>query len=257
VEEQVLVGKVRWYRVKDSRCWIYGPATFPWNPNNREPVAFAILDRLTKKDVRFEDFLAAEKFMVDNFGWKLDGQNAGVSARLRFKILQMLDTAASFEDSSSPAFRSWQELHGGLLQNGPEPDQSYVGVPKEVYWKLFEANRREPWSEELVWYISNLPAFTDECYTECVLGRISGRQAVYWTRFPRGAHIRDALRDGAEEAKYAAAMACDNSDPTLFAQTSVDAASVKTLRDTLAQVTDPLKQDVLKSLDEIARKCRK
>jgi hypothetical protein len=43
---------------------------------------------LTKKDVRFGDFLAAEKVMVDSFGWKLDGENARVSARLRFRILQ-------------------------------------------------------------------------------------------------------------------------------------------------------------------------
>jgi hypothetical protein len=251
VDEEALVGKVKWYRIKGSRCWIYGPATFLWNTSDREPLALAILDRLTKKDVRFEDFLAAEQVMVDSFGWKLDGQNARVSARLRFKILQMLDTAASFEDSFSPAFRSWQELHGGLLRNAPEPNQSAVTVPPEEYWRLFDANRNEPGADDVAWYASSWGPYSDECGAACFLDWVMRRQAQYWTRLPNGTHIRAALETANGDVWARGRYACESD----FDSVSIE--DVVAIKKSLSAVTHPAKQVLLKSLDEIARKCRK
>ena len=249
VEEEAFVGKVKWYREKGSRCWIYGPAKFQWSTTDREPVAFAILDRLTKKDVRFEDFLAAEKLMVESFGWELDGQNAHVSARLRFGILQMLDTAAGFGDSFSPAFRSWQELHGGLLRNAPEPNQSAVTVAPEEYWKLFEANRNASWADDVAWTASQWGPYSDECGSGCQLYWVGQREAQYWKKLPRGRHIGEALSSARSTAADIAKSAC-NSDFD-----SIEHKNVVALIDSLAKVVHPAKQALVSALNEIARKC--
>jgi hypothetical protein len=246
---EVLVGNVMWYRIKGTQCWIYGPATFLWNTSDREPVAFAILDRLTKKDVRFEDFMEAEKVMVDTFGWKLDGQDAHVSARLRFKILQMLDTAASFKDAFSPAFRSWQDLHGSLLRNAPEPDQSAVTVPSDEYWKLFEANRNEPWADDVAWSASSWGPYSDECGSGCQFYWIGQREAQYWKKLPRGRHIGEALASANTAAADLAKTACDSPFD------SIGHMDILAMRDSLSRVTHPAKQELIKALDEIARKC--
>ncbi len=97
--EEVLVGNVRWYRMKGTHCWIYGPSTFLWNSSDHELVAFAILDRLTKKDVRFEDFIEAEKVMLNTFGWTF-----GWSERAR-------QPSASLQDSSNARQRCIVQRH--------------------------------------------------------------------------------------------------------------------------------------------------
>jgi len=245
--EETLVGGAKWYRSKGSECWIYGPSTFLWNTNDREPVAFAILDRLTRRDARFEDFLEVEKAMVDNFGWKLDGKDAHVSPRLRFKILEMLDHAVGFAESFSSAFRSWEVLHGDLLRRAPEPDQIAVTVSPEEYWKLFEANRSEPWADDAAWLASQWGPYRDECNSLCQLDWVGQREAKYWGKLPRGRHIGEALSSASSTAADVA-KTCDD---------SIERKDVVALLDSLAKVTHPSKQALVSALNEIARKCAK
>ena len=124
-------------------------------------------------------------------------------------------------------------------------------VPVSSYLQLLDANEAAPWAEELAWYAASASGYSDECYPECRLGEIQQRPFQYWIRFPRGPHIAEALKWANEEVRYPAEAACTGSDE----YTMIGPETTKQIRDGLSKVTHPLKQELLKSLDEIDRKC--
>jgi hypothetical protein len=138
-----------------------------------------------------------------------------------------------------------------LLSNAPEPDQGAVTVPPKEYWALFDANRNEPWADSAAWYASSLGPYSDECGAACSLDWVMRRQAQYWTRLPDGAHIRAALESANEDVGARGRYACESD----FDAVSVE--DVVAMKKSLSGVTHPARQALLKSLDEILRKCRK
>lgn len=257
VADEVEVDSATWYLAgRGWNCWVYGPSTVG---EEGEPVLVAAIDRvLARKDAKLGDYVEIEAFLLQSHpGWRIDVWDKQGSDYLRYRYLELLDRAASSEDFNARYFQDplvtyWKDSHRDLLRNAPEPNQSAVTVPPEEYWKLFEANRKEPWADDVAWHASQWGPYTDECYAACQLGWVSQREEQYWTKFPRGHHISEALESAsATVSDYLAKYACADE------YNSIDHADIVALRDSLSNVTDPGKQQLVKSLDEIARKCPK
>ncbi len=175
-------------------------------------------------------------------------QQVGIRFRGNFSFAGYNSSIALFGlegfHDDQPLVRSWILNHGELIDEfGPSEEWS---VPTRHFWHVYESNNAMPWAEELAWFVANLPVQHDECETTCILaGYIQDRILQYWTRFPFGPHIGEALTKAGDNLPQVDPTSCDKDDLKLLA----------CIRDSLSRVTHPLKRDILKSLGEIERAC--
>ena len=236
--------------------WVYGPGTETFDAIGPERLLLGILDHiLARKDVKVDEYVEVENFMQDTARMP----PSSMPALFRFRWLQLVERVVETGEmqnsdqgaAGAPFRKAWMLSHNDLLQYY-EPDAAWY-VDSDQFWTLYEANKKSPWADELAWVASTLPTHTDECYSSCQLQQLTNRPLQYWTRYPAGRHVKDALNDGADRARAVAQDACRPGDPG----SEVDPDDLEEIRDSLAEVTDPGKEPILNSLADIERKCRK
>ena len=242
----------------NSACKVPAAETAVFHKAEPDALVLTILDHiLARADVTFDEFVAVENYLLDSDPkWKSEAGRKQVSGLLRFRWLQLLSRALKTEGFNSPTpggfspplVESWRINHGDLLEIfGPSGDWY---VPITHLWKVFESNKTAPWAEELVWYVANLPVQHDECEDVCVLaGYIEQRVLQYWTHFPTGPHIVEALTHASQQIQGVASGDCESKDDEI--------KLVAEIRRSLSKVTNPAKRAILNSLAEIEHKCAK
>ena len=125
-----------------------------------------------------------------------------------------------------------------------EPDDEWYIRP-EPYWSLFEKNKDAPWAEEIANTVGLRVIPSDECYSECALSKIVQGPLQYWTRYPNGKSIHEALQKAISHATYAVETSIYNAPPQ---------PTLNEIRRSLANVTVPEKRRLLDLLDEADRK---
>jgi hypothetical protein len=236
----------------NSRCRFYGPSTAAWHKADPDSLLLAVLDHaLARKDVTFEELVAAENYLTrSDARWRSEAGRAQIPGQLQFRWLQLISLAIGLDGftsrASEPLVESWIVHHSELLEVY-EPSGDWY-VPTEYFWKIYDSNPAAPWAEELAWFVANLPVQHDECETTCILsGYIENRVLEYWTRFPSGAHIAEALASATESLRGLYAGPCGQEDVQLVAE----------IRNSLSKVTHPAKDQILRSLAEIEKACPK
>ena len=89
-----------------------------------------------------------------------------------------------------------------------------------------------------------------------MLEQIADGPIWYLTRYPAGAHAQIAMKNAMEGASQAAGMACSMDLPAEF-RDPVKPALLQRIRDALAKITLPGTPEILRSLDEAERNCKK
>ena len=234
----------------NSRCRVFGPSTAVWHAAEPDSLLVAILDHaLARKDAAFEDLVGAENYLVKtDTRWKTQAGRHQISGHLQFRWLQLISRAVGLDgfNEDKPLVESWILSHGDLLDRF-QPSGEW-SVPISEFWRLFESNEAAPWSEELAWFAANLPLQHDECETTCILaGYIGNRILQYWTRFPSGLHIGQALVEASKRLQEVDPAICDKDDLKLLAD----------IRRSLSKVAHPSKREILNSLADIERACAK
>jgi hypothetical protein len=90
---------------------------------------------------------------------------------------------------------------------------------------------------------------SDECYADCILEGIRRTFMQYWTHFPEGVYVREALTRAARRAAYGAEVGC------------VDGASAATralavrIGESLPRLADPSKDQLREHLADIEGDC--
>jgi hypothetical protein len=240
-----------WYF--DSSCWIYGALTTEFSESNPEPSALALIDHLLQRpnEARFEDYVMVENKLTE-FPFASVVRSSGL---LQFRKLTLVKQAVSRNDlrgrtvAKDPLKKAWVLLHGDLVFYF-DPDDGWFVRP-EAYWDLYEKYKQEPWAEDLAWTAAQLPIPSDECYADCVLGKIDRTFLQYWTRFPKGSKVSQALTEATPMAKYAVDLACSRNDTDF----SVPRPLLEKIRTSLAGVTAPEKRQLLDYLAQIEQKC--
>jgi hypothetical protein len=234
-------------------CWIYGPLTTEFMRSNPEAALVALMDHILQRpnEARFEDYVAAENLFSD----KRFATVAKFSGLLQFRKLSIITQAISRNDArgheleKDPLKKAWVLSHGDLVHYY-DPDAEWYVFP-ESYWSLYEQYKQAPWAEDLAWAAAQLHIPGDECYADCLLGAIDRTFLQYWTRYPRGYAIRQALVEATHTAEAAADVACFDKDTDY----SVPLPRIEKLRGSLADVVAPEKTQLLDYLEQIERKC--
>ncbi len=234
-------------------CWVYGPLTADFAESNPGPALLALMDHLLQRPnaARFEDYVAVENLLMEARFSSL----VMSSGLLRFRRLTIIHRAISREDArghmidKDPLKKAWVLSHKDVVYYFEIGDE--WRMRPETYWSLFEQYKEAPWAEDLAWAAAQLPLSGDECYADCLLERINKTFLQYWTRFPKGYAIDQALTKAAQIAEDAANIACFDKDPNY----SVSRPLLTNIRNNLMEVTAPAKSQLLKFIDQIELKC--
>lgn len=234
----------------NSRCRVSGRATDVWHVAEPDRLLLAILDHaLAKKEATFDDLVSAENYLISaDARWRNQAGRDQISGLLQFRWLQLISRAISLEgfNEEIPLVESWILSKGELLDKFPPTEE--WSVPTPYFWRLYDSSRTAPWAEELAWFVARLPVQHDECETTCILGGyIKARSLQYWTRFPSGPHISEALAQASSHLRQVDPAICSKDDLKLLAD----------IRDSLSNVTHPTKYEILKSLADLERACPK
>jgi len=235
-------------------CWIYGPLTTEFGDSNLETALLAVMDHVLQRtnEARFEDYVAVENLLAeDRFSSVVSS-----SGILQFRRLRLINQVLSREDARGhaldrePLKKAWVLAHLALVRYF-DPADEWVMRP-ETYWNLYEQYKQAPWAEELAWAAAQLHIPGDECYADCLLDTIDKTFLQYWTRYPNGYAISQAVTEAARIAKGAADIACFDAKNADFV---VPRPLIENIRNSLVNVTAPEKRQVLNYLDQIERKC--
>jgi hypothetical protein len=255
VTKQQDVGGVAWYR-DDSQssgtCWVYGPLTAEFSPASPEAALLAIFDRLEQRPepVSFVEFVEVTNLLEDDFAGAVT-----TSGFLQFRKLKLIAKGLSGPEardqvlSRDPLKKAWILSHQDILKFS-QPTDTWSIQPL-MYWRLYDSYSQTMWAEDLAQTAALGQPYKEDCSPQCLLSAIFDGPVQYWSRRPNGAAIARALQQSAAMARHAADNACRNrtADPP------VPAALVGQIRDSLATVTSPGKQDVLQALSDAETKC--
>lgn len=234
-------------------CWVYGPLTTEFAESNPAPALLALMDHLLQRPnmARFEDYVATDNLLMEpRFASAVMS-----SGLLQFRRLSLIEQAVSREDArghmidKDPLKKAWALSHKEVLYYFEIGDE--WRIRPEAYWSLFEQYRKDPWAEDLAWAAAQLPLSGDECYAACLVERINKTFLQYWTRFPKGYAIDQALTKAAQIAQDAAAIACFDKDVNY----SVPRPVLENVRNSLREITGPAKNRLLNDIDQIESKC--
>jgi hypothetical protein len=129
-----------------------------------------------------------------------------------------------------------------------------------VYWSLFERYKEASWADELAWVASQHVTLGDECDLPCALRLIVDGPLQYWTRFPRGAHVDEALERATGLASAARDSDCDDVTSTRQesrAARAVVQALIVSIRNSFGGIQAAATRDLIESLDDATRRCVK
>jgi hypothetical protein len=245
-----------WHLSQWDRCWVASRLSAPFDPLNPEPALLAAADHLLARtgQVPFEDYVAVDNLLLRTMSPPDSGRTVlASSALLQFRRLQVMTRAAATVESGrsvmkDPLKEAWFLDRQHLLSYFSPGDDWYV--PVGVYWKLFEEHRTAVWAEELAWAAARMDIPSDECEDDCALYKIEQTFARYWSEYPKGTYVGDALSGSSWLVDYAMGVACaDRQSQPDIAETAAR------LRASLAHVTDPKNDEIRRQLTAIER-CR-
>ncbi len=235
---------------RSPTCWVYGPLTVAWDQSNEEPALLAALRHVLDEGnaAGFEDDVEVENLLIHYSSVVMS------SGLLQFQHLNLIAQAVSLESGRSldrqPLKKAWVLSHRDVVFYFDPDDRWYIRP--QPYWTLFEKYKQASWAEDVAWRAANVTMPSDECYANCILNQVEETYMQYWTRYPDGTKVDEALAKAAPMAKAAADIACQDKRETDY---SVPRSLLEELRNSLVNVQAPGKQAFLQYLEETERKC--
>ena len=199
---RVTVDGEEWELWPRASCWTYGPLTADADVSDPAAGLLAVAEHaLALEDAAdFEHLVAVDNLLINP---RLNGRfRGGVPPMLALRQLQVVERAASrvrmlrFRNRvADPLQQAW--VRGKYVLEGPEIIGRFQ-VPAAAYWDLYERYADAPEAETLAWAAAQAPIRIDECYASCYLGLVARSTGRYWSAFPDGNHIVEAIERGAE-----------------------------------------------------------
>jgi hypothetical protein len=250
-----------WYEVIGRRtCWVSGPMTvaFPgYDSPDAALVAIADHALALGANASFEHLVGVDNLLLERRlrRTRYLRAPAAVPPLLELRHLQIVNRAARTIGmvDRDPFRNAWLLAHADVVTYF-EPGGLFH-VPGSHFWALYERHRTSAEAEEIAWTAAESPVFTDECYINCHLSVLAQSYMPYWSQFPRGPHVLEAVANGvrlaARGARYCPLVAAE------YLQEPADQTRtlVGSLRESLQNVTVAGKDDLLRHLSEIEATC--
>ena len=244
------------YQLTDGRlpqpCWVSSQFTTAFAVIDSETALLGVIQRqANQSDLRFSDFLELERLLKQEFGAVFQRSGRLQHGRLRVLARALSNPATTVQSlQRSPASRAWVMANEAVLQ--PFVD-GYWYVRQQAFQNLYDKYSGEAWAGAILWSASQVPVGRSECegYPECYLGRLINGPQIYWTRYPTGEYISDALAHARWLAEPAVTIACARGREDYPA----DREQLRQIRASLDKVTAPGKEGLLGDLAAIERRC--
>jgi hypothetical protein len=251
-----------WYRDRYKQCWVYAALTTEDGDPGQTLLTMA--DRILARTdtVSFEDYVAVHnlvRYAAARYGsvasYSLGPPIFDRSPLLQLRRLQLVDRASSAISLRTTREELWRDPLGmaWVFSNQDalryfEPGDGWF-VFADKYWDLYEQYQHTTWAEEMAWVAARSHYPRDECDGPCVLQDLARTHARYWTTYPNGRWVRDALG----EAERLAAAGADRGCVWSSAEDARDSSDL--LRGTLDKVEAPGKEEVLSQIVLIEKAC--
>ncbi len=249
-----------WVHVGLRGCWVLGEHTAP---GDSEEHVMAMTDRLLTSG---EGWSPENRLRLYNVlsSWNRGHREAvEASPVLGLARLRVLGVALDELEARASGVRT----HAWIASLGDEVTLTDEGhswtVSDEAYLSLYEKHREDRFAEEILWTFASESADYD-CEGEfacSVKGAVVERLARYWTDFPNGRHIAEAVAQGRTVLDYGlescnAARGADPDSPEagLWGWSGWDRSGAEITRAliaTLAEVNEEDKAPLLETLAEL------
>jgi hypothetical protein len=254
VTKKTEVNGATWYSddTQPGACWVSGDLTASFDTSDPEAAFVAMFERIEHQTtpVTFPEFVEVTNLLEDDFAGALAN-----SGELQYRELKMIGQGLSAPDAHDQAIgrdpmkKSWILSHENVLKFNASTDT--WTVRPLVLWRIYDGNWRQGWADDLAQTASLRQPYRDNCSPECLLTAIWDGPLQYWSRLPKGAAIGEALQRATTIARRAEANAC----PGALADPPVPAELLTQVRQSLATVSAPQKQDLLQALTDAENKC--
>jgi hypothetical protein len=229
-------------------CWVDGTLTAAYDRSHPEAAFLAAVQRVidAPQPLPFEDYIAADSLLSKR------QDVVASSGLLQFHRLTLIDHAASKEDgfeiAKQPVKFAWVQSHDDLVSYF-DPDARWYMAP-EVYWNLYDRYAKEPWAEDLAWEAASAAIGVDECEIGCELNVVQRKNMRYWSHYPSGAHVREAVAEAALSLGPDLDDACTADDPYLAPRQVLD-----DMLSSLQNVSDADKAPLVGHISKALKRC--
>ena len=243
-----------WYSddTQPGACWVSGALTAEFSTSSPDEAFVAMFDRIEHQagPVTFSEFVEVTNLLEDDFAGALAN-----SGQLQYRELKLIGLGLSTPDARDQAIgrdpmkKAWILSHQNVLKFNSANDT--WSIRPLVLWRIYDINWRADWADDLAQTASLRQPYRENCSPECLLTAIWDGPLQYWSRLPKGAAIGEALQKATTMTRRAAANACPGGSP----DPPVPAELATQIRQSLATVSAPQKQDVLQALTDAEKKC--
>ena len=243
-----------WYSddTQPGACWVSGPLTAAFSTSNPDEAFVAMFDRMEHQagPVTFSQFVEVANLLEDDFAGALAN-----SGELQYGELKLIGRGLSTPENHDQAIgrdplkKSWILSHQNVLKFNASSDT--WTIRPLVLWRIYDGNWRAEWADDLAQSASLRQPYRQNCSPECLLTAIWDGPLQYWSRLPNGAAVGEALAEATTITKRAVTNACPGGSP----DPPVPAELLNQIRQSLATVNAPQKQDVLQALGDAEKKC--
>ena len=249
-----------WVHVGLRACWVLGAHTAP---GDSEEHVVSIADRFLTSGEGWSSDNRLRLYIILS-GWnrghrgEVEGSPALGLARLRVLRIALHE----FRPHAAGV-----RTHAWIASLGDEVALTDEGhswtVSDEAYLSLYEQHQADPSAEEILWtYAMESDGYSCEGEFACsVRAVVIERLARYWTDFPRGRHIAEAVEEalalvgsGLELCNAARGPEKDTPEAGMWSWSGWDRSGVELTREllaTLAEVKEEDKAPLLESLAEL------
>ena len=263
---RVTVDGDAWYRLDHGPCWTYGPLTAAVNTRNPASTLLTVAEHaLALEDAAdFEHLVAVDNLLIAP--WLSDLYLEEVPPLLALRHLQVVDRAAdrvrySLANHVEPLQRAWVLGQSGKVGQASFSRTFYV--PADVFWDLYERYADAPEADMIAWAAAQVHIPIDDCEPVCLLSVVAESTMRYWSAFPDGSHIVEAIERSAERIEDASRYCVQISAEGIGPSPDLEFESVRTsleeysaqIRRSLDAVTDSAKDALLTHLDDVDYWC--
>lgn len=248
------------YQDRYAQCWVYASLTTPAGSPEQALLTMAerILARIGK--VPFEDYVAVHNLV--RYGGRDGGHLSSYnfvtpifdrSPLLQLRRLQIVDRATrAMEPGKERVWReplrmAWVFGNQDVLRYYELEGGWYVFADK--YWELYEKYQNTEWAEEMAWSAAKGDYQTYICDGPCILANVAKSLGRYWSTFPSGRWVKDALAEAERLVAKGVNYGCMDSTAAAAGE------SADFLLETLKKVEVPEKEQLLLQVALVVQAC--
>jgi Bacterial SH3 domain len=260
-KERVGAAEDYWFRVgapNGAEGWVFGGLTAGYDADQRDEIYKQLAaSRLANETATFAELSDLVVFLERAVKEVTRPEALAELELARLLALHRSLASINMMEKDNPPYAQWTAAREGQIVYSDPAGLWFVRA--ETFWDLQERFKNLPIGERIAWEAARIP-LPGECegYLPCYLYLLTETEGRYLKLYPRGAHAAEALKAVAD---FFAAVNEDAATPNPVYEVPAEERAefqkaLQGLRAQVAPAEHALREQVLKQLDELARRFR-